>query len=166
VLPTARAGTKAADALGIRANRSSILFIACRRHQRCHAQKRGLRNVADFWAALGQATACPWPDHMGRPFKAQWVGRVSAQAALEQNRLLRLRTDRGHAGAGFKPALAQQTWTVRMRIDHDTRRRIACVATNPARWADESRRYRARGVSRERAGLKPDPTSLPICALP
>jgi hypothetical protein len=36
----------------------ALLNCACRRHQDCHCGERRLRNVADFWAALGQAAAC------------------------------------------------------------------------------------------------------------
>jgi hypothetical protein len=35
------------------------------------------------------------------------------------------------------------------------------IADNPARWAEDP----ARGVCRDRAGLKPAPTRLAICAL-
>ena len=47
-------------------------YCACRRHQRCHWRKRGLRYVADFWAALGQATACSYVSMWGAERKAQW----------------------------------------------------------------------------------------------
>jgi hypothetical protein len=47
-------------------------YCACRRHQDCHCGKRRLRNVADFWAALGQAAACLCLVMWGVERKEQW----------------------------------------------------------------------------------------------
>src|SRR5215471_21438852 len=71
------------------------------------------------------------------------LGLSFSRSAAE--RVVRLRTIEVHVGAGFQPALAQQTRTT--RLDAFIVMPSTCVC-------------------RSRAGLKPAPTSLLICALP
>src|SRR5258705_4334151 len=62
---------------------------ACRRHQGCHCSKRRLRYVADFWAALGQATACLYLLNWGVGREAQWGGwKLMPPQEAEKPRLL------------------------------------------------------------------------------
>jgi hypothetical protein len=62
--------------VGVRAPtpKVTLLNCACRRHQDCHCGERRLRNVADFWAALGQAAACLYLSMWGVGRKEQWRG--------------------------------------------------------------------------------------------
>src|SRR4051812_41165544 len=62
-------------------------YCACRRHQGCHCIKRRLRYVCVFWAALGQAAACPCLMMWGIGCEAQWlVEKLNAEHVLRNTR--------------------------------------------------------------------------------
>jgi len=62
-------------------------YCACRRHQGCHCIKRRLRYVCVFWAALGQAAACPYLMIWGIGCEAQWlVEKLNAEHVLRNTR--------------------------------------------------------------------------------
>src|SRR6478609_10612777 len=64
-------------------------YCACRRHQGCHCIKRRLRYVCVFWAALGQATACPYLMMWGIGCEVQWpVEKLNLRNKRERSRLM------------------------------------------------------------------------------
>jgi hypothetical protein len=76
-----------------------------------------------------------------------------------RKRVVRLRADRGSRRGGF------QTRPGATDADHEVAHTLRYIANNPARWTDDPEKHLARGACRSRAGLKPAPTSFPICAL-
>ena len=67
-------------------------YYACRRHQRCHCRKRRPWYVADFWAALGQATACLYLANWGAALKSAIAGRRIKRVSLGLHRQERAAT--------------------------------------------------------------------------